>query len=210
MADDRLSPDLPLISKVDNMRWSTAHVELSSETVRAMDGPSIYAAFDRDGVCRYVGASWYGLRRPLDPTHHALRLRNWTRLCVWRLETNDPKEIAVLEREAIAALMPTENIGPCSPIGVKKKRRKLDDFLTTEDVADVLKVSRKFVVGEIQDGRLRAIVRTSDQGRTQYRIRVADYRLYLTMHWRPATLKERRAHIAMQESRQSNKPSTAA
>lgn len=68
-------------------------------------------------------------------------------------------------------------------------RRETDYRLTTNDCADRLGVSTKFVVGEILEGRLRALVIRRPNRRRMYRISPADLKAYLRQygHWtRPA------------------------
>jgi excisionase family DNA binding protein len=70
-------------------------------------------------------------------------------------------------------------------------RRQSDPRLTTRECADRLGVHTSFVVGEIRDGRLEALVIERASRRAVYRISEAALRAYLTRHrWRvPATEK---------------------
>lgn len=65
-------------------------------------------------------------------------------------------------------------------------RRATDPCLTTRDVANRLGVSTNFVLGEIQDGRLPAIVLERPGARRLYRISEASLSAYLRRHqWQP-------------------------
>lgn len=58
-------------------------------------------------------------------------------------------------------------------------RRDSDPTLTTSDCARHLGVSTKFIVGEIRDGRLRALVITRPRRRCMYRVSPAALKAYL-------------------------------
>jgi hypothetical protein len=59
----------------------------------------------------------------------------------------------------------------------------MDHLLTTRICADVLKVSRKFIIGEIRDGRLPARVFARPSGRTCYRVEPEAFTAYLHRYW---------------------------
>ncbi|HXO84683.1 MAG TPA: helix-turn-helix domain-containing protein [Gemmatimonadales bacterium] len=61
-------------------------------------------------------------------------------------------------------------------------RRETDPRLTTRDCAERLGVSTNFIVGEIRDGRLRALVIRRGRRRSMYRIAPADLNAYLRQH----------------------------
>lgn len=61
-------------------------------------------------------------------------------------------------------------------------RRETDPRLTTTDCAKRLGVSTGFIVGEILEGRLRALVLKRAGRRSMYRIAPADIRAYIRQH----------------------------
>jgi excisionase family DNA binding protein len=61
-------------------------------------------------------------------------------------------------------------------------RRDTDPRLTTSDCAQRLGVSTQFIVGEIREGRLRALVIQRGRRRAMYRIAPADLAAYLRQH----------------------------
>jgi excisionase family DNA binding protein len=61
-------------------------------------------------------------------------------------------------------------------------RRDTDPRLTTSDCARRLGVSTQFIVGEIHEGRLRALVIRRGRLRAMYRISPADLTSYLQRH----------------------------
>jgi excisionase family DNA binding protein len=66
-----------------------------------------------------------------------------------------------------------------------------DRSLTTREVATLLKVSVRFVVEEIRDGRLRAHY-LEGRKRTIYRVTPEDYQAYFRERWRPVVRNDRR------------------
>jgi excisionase family DNA binding protein len=60
--------------------------------------------------------------------------------------------------------------------------RATDPTLKPRDCADRLGVSSGFIIGEIRDGRLRALVIERKGFRTIYRIREEDLQAYLRAH----------------------------
>lgn len=64
----------------------------------------------------------------------------------------------------------------------------LERLMTTRECADVLGVGTAFIRGEVDDGRLRAVVSIRrPSGRTHYRIAVSDFRAYCAT-WSPGAL----------------------
>jgi len=61
-------------------------------------------------------------------------------------------------------------------------RRATDPTLTTGDCARRLGVSTNFIVGEIRDGRLRALVIKRGLKRAIYRVAPTDLTTYLQQH----------------------------
>jgi excisionase family DNA binding protein len=61
-------------------------------------------------------------------------------------------------------------------------RRRTDPTLTTRDCANRLGVSPNFIIGEIRDGRLKAIVLQRAGRRTLYRIAPTALDDYLARH----------------------------
>lgn len=62
-------------------------------------------------------------------------------------------------------------------------RRATDPTMTTRQCADSIGVSPGFVVGEIRDGRLRALVIKRPRRRSVYRVAPADWAAYVRQHW---------------------------
>lgn len=68
-----------------------------------------------------------------------------------------------------------------------------NEWLTTNDCADLLGVSTGFVRGEIRDGRLCARAISRPGKRMLYRIAAPDFKTYLLRHWRPISAGKSRA-----------------
>ncbi len=69
-------------------------------------------------------------------------------------------------------------------------QRATDPRLTTRDCADRLGVSPGFIVGEIRDGRLPALVLEREGLRTVYRIIPRDFEAYCRrFEWHPDAVK---------------------
>jgi hypothetical protein len=75
-------------------------------------------------------------------------------------------------------------------------RDSSDEWLTTNDCADLLGVSTGFVRGEIRDGRLCANQLHRPGKRVVYRIAAPDFNAYLLRHWRPISPRHSRARSA--------------
>jgi hypothetical protein len=75
-------------------------------------------------------------------------------------------------------------------------RRAYDPPLTTGDCAKCLGVDTSFVVGEIDDKRLRASHMVRPGGRRFFRISAADFLAYVGAHWRGEILADARHFLA--------------
>jgi hypothetical protein len=76
-----------------------------------------------------------------------------------------------------------------NPVGQEPRvggARATDPRLTTRDCADRLGVTPRFIVGEIQDGRLIAHERNRQGHRAIYRIAEIEFAAYIRRHW-PST-----------------------
>jgi excisionase family DNA binding protein len=71
-----------------------------------------------------------------------------------------------------------------------------NEWLTTNDCADLLGVSTGFVRGEIREGRLSANQLHRPGKRVVYRIAAPDFKTYLLRHWRPISTGKSRAQSA--------------
>jgi hypothetical protein len=56
-------------------------------------------------------------------------------------------------------------------------------YLKPRECAILLGVTAEYIVGEIKDGRLTAMVHETKEGRVRYRVDVEDWRLYVVTHW---------------------------
>lgn len=73
-------------------------------------------------------------------------------------------------------------------------RRATDPALTTRQCADRIGVTTEFIIGEIRDGRLRALVIQRPGVRTIYRVSPADFDAYIVRYrWNPPTQQNRQA-----------------
>jgi len=165
----------------------SAHVTMSRAARSGLRAPVIYATFDKDGTCRYVGKGFGGAGRPLSRHLVLDGVGNWTVLRIWRVNVTTDEELCALESQAIRAWRPTENRvesgGRRHKRVVVKPGKWLRPMLTTRDCADVLGVTPKFILGEIQDDRLEAVEFYRPSGRRMYRVSVEGFREYLRKHW---------------------------
>jgi excisionase family DNA binding protein len=85
--------------------------------------------------------------------------------------------------------MRSERRDPKRQTDISGGRRATDPrLLTTRDIADYLGVSTDFVVGEIDDGRLRALVLDRPGGRRIIRVSPASLEAFMRRwRWRPRT-----------------------
>jgi len=76
-------------------------------------------------------------------------------------------------------------------------RRTDDTALRTRDCARALGVNTAFIVGEIQDRRLRAAHTIRPSGRRLFRIYTDDFLAYVRAHWSPDALPRVQQYLAL-------------
>jgi hypothetical protein len=119
-----------LIGSVSELTYDAATFEVDREHLPLFNSPVIYAAFERNGICRYVGKSW-SAHRPLSGGHHRLDFdKDWQILRIWRADVKDDAELCRLEKAAIIWFEPVLNwMNPTSvprpPKTWQKKRRNI-------------------------------------------------------------------------------------
>ena len=65
----------------------------------------------------------------------------------------------------------------------------LPPWLSTRQAADIIGMDADFVRGEVLDGRLRAIIIQRPGKRRVFRIRAADFSIYMLKYWRHAGVR---------------------
>lgn len=98
-----------VIDDVTEMTATNAAVEVGRfERQHLFCQAVIYATFDKDGRCRYVGKSRRGVR-PLG-IHHCIDTdAEWTTLRIWRVNVRSDEELLDLELDAILHFQPALN-----------------------------------------------------------------------------------------------------
>lgn len=101
-----------IVESVEELTPENAMLEVSrSVRDEFFRNSIIYAAFDADGVCRYVGMGG-GAGRPLADHHHILDYDpEWTVLRIWRVKVDTYQELLALEQQAIELFEPLLNNG---------------------------------------------------------------------------------------------------
>jgi hypothetical protein len=168
--------NLPKLTSVDEMFEGTAHFIVSRRERDYLLSPAIYAAFDHNGRCRYVGQSLNGIVRPLDKAHHRLSHTKWARVLIWRVEGACAGDLNALEAAAIRKFAPDLNRTPTNA-----------EYLRPSECAQALGVSSDFILGEIKDGKIPAVRRSTANGRMRYWVNAADWLDYVATHWQRKT-----------------------